>query len=111
MIEQILERIACALETIAYGKDGLPPNKPEAQPTSDASGQEPPAPKKGKKKEPEASKEVTTDDIAAALRAFVTTNGKDKAVAILAKFKAARLSEIKAEDFAAVLAELKPKAA
>ena len=114
MIEQQLERIAVALNQIATVLTNAPGVRESIGSTSDLAipamqeAEEAPAPKKAKKaKEVEAPKEATTDDIAAALRAFVTKQGKDKAVAILKKYNAARLSEIKPEDFGAVLADLK----
>lgn len=104
MIEEQLKRIADALERLIQ-----PTDRPAKESTSDLAipvmqEAEQPAPKKAKKETP---KEVTMEDIGAALRAFVTTNGKDKAVAILKGFNASRLSELKPEDFGKVLYALK----
>lgn len=112
MIEEQLKRIADALEALIPLPNGRTVTAKES--TSDLAipamqeAEETPAPKKSKKvKEVETPKEVTTDDIAASLRAYVTKNGKDGAVAILKKYGAARLSEIKPQDFGAVMADLK----
>lgn len=108
MIEEKLERIAVALEKLVGGNNVSTPRESTSDLAIPAQQEaEQPAPKKVKKKEAEAPKEITTEDIGAALRAFVTTNGKDKAVAILKSFNAARLSELKPEDFGKVLAALK----
>lgn len=119
MIEQQLQRIADALTQIATvltnapGVDaqiGMAPKEvveisimPDVDPV-------PAAPKKtraAKKTEaPEPAKAVTLEDIGGALRAFVTKNGKDGAVRILKQYNAARLSELKPEDYGKVLADL-----
>lgn len=110
-IESALERIAAALEAIAGRAQQRSPSKESeidiTTPVLPPEPEEAPAPKKAKKVKEEAAKDATVEDIAAALRTFVTAKGKDQAVAILKKYGAARLSEIKPGDFSKVLADLK----
>jgi hypothetical protein len=49
--------------------------------------------------------EVTYQDAAAAITALSKTKGRDAAVALLKKFGASKLPEVKPEDFAAIVAE------
>jgi hypothetical protein len=51
--------------------------------------------------------EVTYQDAAAAITALSKTKGRDAAVALLKKFGASKLPEVKPEDFAAIVAEAK----
>lgn len=107
-IEQELKRIADALESIVASNGPVPSKESTSDLAIPAMQEaETPAPKKAKKAKDEAPKEITMEDIGAALRAFVTTNGKDGAVRILKNYGATRLSEIKPEDFAKVLSDLK----
>ena len=51
--------------------------------------------------------DATYQDAAAAITALSKTKGRDAAVALLKKFGASKLPEVKPEDFAAIVAEAK----
>lgn len=54
----------------------------------------------------EGKNEITEDMLRTALVEFATNNTKDKAYAILGKYGAKKVNELKKEDFPRVLAEL-----
>lgn len=54
-----------------------------------------------------AAPQITTDEVREALSTLAATRGTDKAKAILAQYKAGRVSEIKPEQYEAFLASIK----
>lgn len=108
MIEQDLKRIADALEAIAAHvtqKENLIALPSQVLPTDD------PAPKKKAPKTPPTpaseAKVVDLDSVTDALREVVQKKTPAKAKEILNKYGAAKLSELKPENYAAIYGDLK----
>lgn len=99
---------ALAADLAGYGKDVLPPSGP---PPSD--GKKKSGGKKGKPVaiEPEPSQDdvengVSEDDLKAAVRAKIESDGVDTVKEIFAKFKANKLSDLKPSQYPKVLEAL-----
>lgn len=122
-IEQTLERIAESLNQIAmvmtHGAASVREASSQAVPTGVL-----PSPAAVTEKKPKATKKseapavveapvkaITTEDVAAELRIFVGKNGKDKAVELLKKYNAVRISEVKPEDFGKLVNDMKAASA
>lgn len=60
---------------------------------------------------PEADKELAYDDIKVPFLALISAKGRDVATKLLAEFGAAKLPEVKPEQFGAVLAAIQKAAA
>lgn len=76
--------------------------KPEAASTPTTA--EEPAALEAKAETSEAKPAATYDDAAKAITSLAKAKGRDAAMAVLAKFGAAKLPDVKPEDFAAVIA-------
>ena len=64
-----------------------------------------PAKSKAESEQPTAAAEgVTKDKVVEALKALAVSQGRDAVVAVLAQFKAAKLDDVNADDYAAVIA-------
>lgn len=126
MIEKTLERIANALESLAgingNGKVATAAPQETLGPAIGALDVPTPAAKKEKKEKPAPAPAAgtptpaaetaapTIQDVTAYLRKFVDKHGEkgtEKGKELLAKYKANRISEIKAEQYPAILKELK----
>jgi hypothetical protein len=121
-IENTMERIATALERLVGLQIPTPLTTLSVTPSEAASiltamekdEAQPEKPKTRKAKVTEAptasqptEAPITVEAIAAELRMFVTKFGAEKAKALLQRFAAARVSEIKPDDFQPVLSAIR----
>jgi len=106
-LEQILERIAVALETIATGQSGaVTPAEPAKKPAKKAPAAAPAADPTPATEAAPAPKGPTTADVQAAVVAAISKNVRNAAVNILNAVGAKKASEVKAADIPTVLANL-----
>ena len=101
-IEKNIERIADALEALVKAPvTGNPPAKVE---TAKPAKAEKPV-KAAPAAEPKPAEEVSKEAVGNAIVALIQANQREAAVKLLAKFGAKAVSEVKPENYSAVLAE------
>lgn len=101
------QQVAAVVEEVkaeapAKAEKKIKPEKAEAPKVEQAAT---PEPKEEAAPAADDAPEVTYQDAAAAITALSKTKGRDAAVALLKKFGASKLPEVKPEDFAAIVAE------
>ena len=107
MLEQILERIAIALERLAGAAENIPapekvkPGRPAKVAAAPVVEEDPLA---------ETPSAFTQDQVRDALRAFMKVQGKEPTMAVMIKYGADKvkplLPQIKAENYAALMKEI-----
>lgn len=111
-IERSIERLAEAVEnlTVALGDSAIPSVAPAPEPKAEKPAPEPKAEKpKAEKPKPapepkaEAAIEASLTDVSTALKDLMKDHGRDAAVAVLGKFKAANVKALKPDQFTAVI--------
>ena len=116
-IERSIERLAEAVEalTVALGDSAIPSTAPAPEPKAEKPAPEPKAEKpKAEKPAPnaetpapepkaEAAIEASLTGVSTALKDLMKDHGRDAAVAVLGKFKAANVKALKPAQFTAVI--------
>lgn len=107
---ETIDRLADAVEKLAKGKIVEIMFKPSEStvksnlsPTMGYDPDDAPLPSEDKTPENKAPEDLTADDVRAALRTKATTDGKETAKAVLKKFKAASVSDLKQSQYADVI--------
>lgn len=109
-IEQTLERIAAALETLA-GQRMTPPTEAKPVKAAKAAKIMVPEPEVEETEEEETEEETaepaTLAQILTAIKALIVADKRDAAVAVLEKFKVKAAKELKPTQYEAALAALR----